>query len=267
MNQYFEKIHAGLPVDDIEIIDFHAHLGPYFNMHIPWKTAERMVAMMDMCGIDKTVISPTPGLCSDLVYGNDQMLKAIRNHRGRLYGACAVNGNIPELSLDELDRCFGQERDVVLIKMHPFLATCRMDDRTMKPIYRFASERGLFIIVHTWIDQDAYGNLDIFSSVANDYPGIRWLMGHSGGPMASRRAVEIATMLPNVFLDLTVSMIPGRQIEFFVKEIGSERVMFGTDNPFIDPRPQIGRLCLADIEQKDRINIAGANARRYITFG
>ena len=56
------------------------------------------------------------------------------------------------------------------------------------------------------------------------------------------------------------------QIEFFVKEVGSERVTFGTDNPFIDPRPQIGRVGLADISSDEKLNIFGRNIRRYITF-
>ena len=78
--------------------------------------------------------------------------------------------------------------------------------------------------------------------------------------------MEIARELPNVFLDLTLSMIPARQVEYFVAEVGADRVIFGTDNPFIDPRPQIGRLCLADIAQEDREKIMGGNVRKYVDF-
>lgn len=266
MIDYFDRVHEGAPIEDIEIIDFHAHLGPYFNMHIPKSTPEEMVWMMDRCGIDKTILSPNTAICSDLVFGNNVMLDTIKKFRGRLYGACSVNGNFPSLSVDELERCFSEDKAVVLVKLHPFLSGCKMNDRRMKGIYDFVSKRKLFIIVHTWLDNDAYGNQDLFASVAKDYPDIKWLMGHSGGPFGSYRAVEIAHELPNVFLDLTLSMIPARQIEFFVREVGADRIMFGTDNPFIDPRPQIGRLCLADITQEDRIKIMGGNARRYIEF-
>ena len=137
----------------------------------------------------------------------------------------------------------------------------------MKGIYEFAAERKIFIVVHTWLDNDLYGNQDIFAEVAKDYPDIRWIMGHSGGPYGSYHAVEIAREIQNVFLDLTLSMCPARQIEFFVKEVGADRILFGTDNPFIDPRPQIGRLCLAEISHEDRVKIMGGNARKYIDFG
>jgi uncharacterized protein len=266
MKEYFDRVHDGLPIEDVEIIDFHAHLGPYFNMHIPLHGHDAMIHLMDRCGINKAIISATSAICADLVYGNDLMLEAVKSHRGRLYGACAVNGNYPELSVDELHRCFETEKDVVLVKLHPVLNFCKMSDPRMKSIYEFASERSLFMIVHTWLDGDPYGSLDLLEKTAGEYPRINFLMGHSGGPFAGRRAVSIALSLPNVFLDLTISSCPARQIEFFVKEVGSERVMFGTDNPFIDPRPQIGRIFLADITRGEMVNIVGGNARRYIKF-
>ena len=266
MKRYFDRIQSGQPIDDVEIIDFHAHLGPFINMHLPWNDADAVVHMMDLCGIDKTIVSPTPGLSSDLVYGNDMMIDAIKSHRGRLYGACYANGHYPGLSVDELERCFAEEKHVVLIKIHPIIASCRMDDRRMKGIYEFASKRKLFIIVHTWLDNDNYGGPDIFASVVKEYPDINWLMGHSGGDFGSYRAVEIAQEFPNVFLDLTLSYCVAQQVEFFVKEIGADRIIFGTDNPFLDPRPQIGKLFLAGIPQEDKVKIAGENAKRYINF-
>ncbi len=267
MSEYFDQIHEGLPITDIEIIDVHAHLGVTLGFHEPLSTPDEMVWMMDRCGIDKTIISSTVGIYSDLVLGNNLMLEAVRAHRGRLYGACYVNGNYPELSLDELHRCFEADPGVLIMKIHPLVAQCRMNDRRMKKLYEFASERKLFTVVHTWIDQDPYGNQDLFASVVKNYPDIAWLMGHSGGPHGLYHALEIARDNPNVYLDITRSMYPARELEVFVDEIGSERVMFGTDNPFIDPRPFIGRVGLADISRKDRENIFYRNARRLIAFG
>jgi predicted TIM-barrel fold metal-dependent hydrolase len=265
MSDYFEQVHAGRPLAGVEVIDLHAHLGPYFNMHIPDCDAPAIVKNMDICGIGKAVISTTLSWDTDIVLGNTMMLEAMAAYPGRLYGACAVSGNYPELSLAELERTFANSA-VVMVKVHPFSSRCRLDDRRMKGFFDFASKRHLFILVHTWLDNDAYGSQDIFAAVAADYPEAKWIMGHSGGPFGSVRAVEIAQKIDNVFLDITLSMCPAQQIEFFVKEVGSERVLFGTDNPFIDPRPQIGRVALARISEQDRINIFSANARRHIQF-
>jgi predicted TIM-barrel fold metal-dependent hydrolase len=153
-----------------------------------------------------------------------------------------------------------------MIKIHPAVSKCRLDDKRMNGLYDFASRLKLCVLVHTWLDNDPYGNMDIFSGVAKDHPDISWIMGHSGGPYGSRHAVDLAQETANIYLDLTISMCPARQVEFFVKEVGSERVLFGTDNPFLDPRPQVGRVALADISEEDKVNIFGANARRLISL-
>jgi predicted TIM-barrel fold metal-dependent hydrolase len=265
VTKYFYRIHVGLPLNDIEIIDMHAHLGPYFNMHIPASDPVTMLRLMDRCGVSKAVLSPNLAWDSDLVFANTMMLQALAAFPGRLYGACAVNGNYPELSLEELDRCF-QDKRVVLIKIHPSGTKCRLDDHRMDRICEFAIRRKSPVLAHSWLDNDPYGNIDLFASTAKNHPEIPWIMGHSGGPYGSRHAVELAQQVPNIYLDITLSMCPARQIEFFVKEVGSERVLFGTDNPFIDPRPQVGRVGLADISDQDKINIFGANARRLVRF-
>lgn len=265
MTAYSDLIHAGRPLEGVEIIDFHAHMGPYYNMHIPAHSPDEIVRLMDRCGIAKTIVSPCYAWNTDLVYANSRMLDAVRAHRGRLYGACSVNGHHPELSIDDLHRTF-EDPSVVMIKVHPMLSRCRLDDKRMEKIYDFAAKRRLVILSHTWIEVDPHGNPDLFTAVAKDHPEVRWLMGHSGGPLGSRKAVELAGPVPNIFLDITLSMCPARQIEFFVREVGSPRVLFGTDNPFIDPRPQIGRVALADISEEDKRNIFGANARRLVSF-
>lgn len=265
MNPDFERVHAGLPLGDVEIIDVHAHMGPYYNMHIPARDPARMVRIMDLCGIAKTVLSPSLSWDTDLVFANDLMRLAVAAHPGRLYGACAVSGNFPELSAAELERCFADPA-VKMIKVHPAVSKCRLDDKRMNGIYEFAARRKSCILAHTWLDNDPYGNMDLFAGVAKNHPDIAWIMGHSGGPYGSRHAAELAAEVPNVYLDLTLSMCPARQVEFFVKEIGSERVMFGTDHPFLDPRPQVGRVALADISADDKANIFGKNARRLISF-
>lgn len=265
MTDYFERIHSGLPLADVGIIDLHAHLGPTYNMHIPACDAPSMVHLMDLCGIDKAVVSATLSWEADFVLGNTMMLDAIARFPGRLYGACAVNGNYPGLSLRELERSFAH-KGVVIVKIHPSGTKCKLNDRRLEAVLEFASKRKLFVLVHTWLDDDPYGNQDLFAEVARDNPDIKWIMGHSGGPYGSAHAVELAQKVENIYLDITLSMCPARQIEFFVREVGSKRILFGTDNPFIDPRPQIGRVGLAQVSDEDKVNIFGANARRHISF-
>lgn len=53
-------------------------------------------------------------------------------------------------------------------------------------------------------------------------------------------------------------------IEYFVKEIGAEKILFGTDSPMRDPRPQVGWLAYADISFEDKKLIFGGNMKRIL---
>lgn len=266
MTDFFNKIHAGAPITEFEIIDIHAHLGPHGVMHIPRNSADDMIKSMDACGIDKVVVSAHAGLNADIVLGNNMSIEAMKKFPGQIFGACLVNGHYPELSLDELNRCFSEGENFKIIKVHPYSTNCRLDDKRMKPMLQFASDRKMVVLVHTWLDGDIYGNLEIFEKVAREYSDINWIMGHSGGPFGSYHAAEMAKGLKNVFLDLTLSMGPARQVEYFVNEVGADQVLFGTDNPFLDPRPQIGRVGLAEISEDAKQMIFSGNARRLVKF-
>jgi len=43
---------------------------------------------------------------------------------------------------------------------------------------------------------------------------------------------------------------------------GADRILFGTDIPFIDPRPQIGRVAYARLPAATLRDVFGGNARR-----
>ncbi len=47
-----------------------------------------------------------------------------------------------------------------------------------------------------------------------------------------------------------------------VHEAGADRVLFGTDLPFLDPRPQLGRVAFAKISDDEKRLILGLNASR-----
>ena len=45
---------------------------------------------------------------------------------------------------------------------------------------------------------------------------------------------------------------------------GAARVLFGSDIPLMDPRPQLGKILTADIGHDDKRQILGNNARRLL---
>ena len=57
---------------------------------------------------------------------------------------------------------------------------------------------------------------------------------------------------------------PGAIIDALAAEVGAERMLFGTDIPFIDPRYTLGRVALANLSEEELRLILGENMARLL---
>ncbi|MBI3947390.1 MAG: hypothetical protein HY321_15810 [Armatimonadetes bacterium] len=60
---------------------------------------------------------------------------------------------------------------------------------------------------------------------------------------------------------------PNGLIEWACGEIGPERVIFGTDAPMRDPRPQLGWVVFTRFPAAEKERIPGSNFRRILMAG
>ena len=259
----WEQIYAGKPVDGFRIIDGHAHMGYYSYMYIPAPTPEDMLHSMDRLGIDLCCLSHHMALTSDNVRGNSLVGEVMRKYPGRFMGYASVNPNYPYQVEDELRRCF-YDLGFRLIKLHPILHKYPLNGWVYEPVFEFADRCHAPVLIHTWVTDDPFGNPDLFEKTAIKYPGATFIMGHSGGPYGATRAIEIARKYPNVYLDLTLSITVMGLIERLVKEVGAERIIFGTDNPWLDPSMFIGRLGLSRVGFEEKKVIFSGNFQKLL---
>jgi predicted TIM-barrel fold metal-dependent hydrolase len=262
MDKFWELVRAGSILQDELIVDCHTHLGPYFNFHIPKNDANGMIDAMDSCGIRSAICSPHIGVVSDYQYGNQLVAVVVQRHPSRFYGYCAINPNYSEKAItDELEKyiTLGGFRGV---KIHPDLHRCAANARQYHPMWAFAQETGTPVLSHTW---DAVATSDplLFGSIAAEFPEVNIILGHSGGAATGiDNAILVAKDHQNIYLDLTCSRFYHGMLEKMVKEIGAERILFGTDSPFLDCRPRVGFVAIARIADDDKRKIFGLNATR-----
>lgn len=97
--------------------------------------------------------------------------------------------------------------------------------------------------------------------MAAQFPGMKILLGHSGIVEEDiyRDAVR---RHDNIFLETCCSMAWYGLVERLAAMAGADRVLFGTDMPFMSPDQQIGRILFARISDDDKRHILGLNARR-----
>lgn len=254
MNAITEDVFARRPQTAFQIIDAHAHAGPYSLFFIPDSDPASMVRVMDRCGVSHAVFSSHLAIQLDAPAGNDAVAAAVRASGGRLSGYCTINPwQDPEA---ELARWANDPR-FVGIKLHPDLHEYPLTGPRYAEVWRHAERTGCPVLTHTW-HGSAYDCLSMVDTVAEKYPEAVILTGHSGAmPSGFDSAIEVAKRRPQVILEICGSFNTGATIRRMVDEVGAQQVVFGSDFPFIDLRISLGRVVFSGLGEDDLAAVLG----------
>lgn len=243
--------------EDCPVVDAHGHMGAFAGIFFPCAGPQDMVRRMDRAGVRTVLFSHHAALSSpDL--GNRPSREAARELPGRLLAYCVCNPWYPQAVAADLA---GYDAGAYVgLKLHGDMHGVPYTDGRYAPAWEFADRRGLPVLVHSWGGSPRTG-AEVLAAAAERYPRAQLIVGHS---LHDRwqEAVDLARRFPQVFLDLC-AVLDERSgvLERFVGEIGSRRVLFGTDIPWFDFHYYIAGVLAADIAEEDMRNILYRNAR------
>ena len=247
--------------DACPIIDMHGHMGRWKGIYFPRASAEAMIHTMDQCGVRMLVFCHHAALfCPDV--GNAASARAVRKFPDRLRAYLGVNPHYGAALAADLAG-FDDNRDVFVgLKLLASYHQVPWDAPAYEPAWRFADQRGLPVLGHTWGGSSLDGPEQV-RRAAEKYPNVRLLLGHSlHGDWGE--AAAIARDFPNVYLELTAVLDDRGAVEKFVAAGLSGKLLFGTDLPWFDPHHGIGAILSAEITDEDRHNILHRNAERLL---
>ncbi|MFW6599427.1 amidohydrolase family protein [Propionibacteriaceae bacterium Y2011] len=256
-------MNAGRPLPLPDVVDAHAHLGPYSLFHIPHPDHDTMVAVMDRVGIAAATISANRGIQLEATRGNAMVLAAAAAHPGRLLPVGVVNPwQSPERTASAI-----AEGPYVGLKVHPQLAQYPVDGPRYAAAFEVAAATGRPLLTHCWEGSD-YHSPERVAAAAQAHPQATIILGHGGGsPTGVDQAIAVARQHPNLLLEICGSKMTSAVLRTMVTELGADRVLFGSDFPFIDLRISLGRVVLADLDDDDLVAVLGGNARRVFGSG
>ncbi|MEV0284492.1 amidohydrolase family protein [Kribbella sp. NPDC050820] len=245
------------------VIDVHAHLGPYSLFYIPEPDATAMVGVMDRTGTEVTVVAANRAIQQDAHLGNTQALAAVDADPGRIAAYAVINPwQDPERELKRLaddDRFVG-------IKVHPTLHRYPVTGSRYAAVWEFAETTGCPVLSHSE-HQSAYDAPPMFEAVATRFPGAAVILGHAGiTPAGVDESIEAAVRHESLWLEVCGSLMTGPLIMEMVERVGSRRVLFGSDFPFIDQRMSLGRVVCAPLTDGQRQDVLSGNARRLFRW-
>lgn len=207
------------------IIDVHAHFSAEYNI-------KDALTAMDRCGIDKIYLSNpiTPGLGypskEQVKMQNEQVTVFSKSHPDRVRYVTYINPALDNAA--ETIREAVEKDDAKAIKL--WIATTCDYEGTDK-VCEMAVKYDLPIIIHTfhkYVGQMADETTAVHvANLAKRCPDAKLIMAHLGGD--AYHGIKYVKNLKNVWSDISGSNFRNGEIEYAVKHLGEDRVLFGTD--------------------------------------
>jgi predicted TIM-barrel fold metal-dependent hydrolase len=162
-------------------------------------------------------------------------------------------------------------------KFHPNLQAFHPNDRAAYPLYEAISDLGVPALFHSGQSgigaglpggggiRLKYSNPLHLDDVAADFPDLQIIVAHPSFPWQDE-ALAVAVHKPNVWLDLSgwsPKYFP-RQLVRFADTMLRDRVLFGSDHPFITPDRWLRDFETVDIRDEVRPGILKHNAARLL---
>lgn len=245
--------------------DMHGHLTGVSGT--PEERIAQLLKYADRMGIDKVIFflgfardhDPSP---EQFRRDNDVLLRALDHARGRALGFVYLNPKFTDESLKELDRCV---RDGPMVGVKLWVAL-RCHDKRLDPIVERATELKAVVFQHTWLKTT--GNLpeestpDDIAQLAARHPNATLIAGHLGGKW--ERGIRAIRATHNVYAGISGSDPTAGMVEMAVRELGAERVIYGSDFGGRSLASQLAKVYGADISKEAKRLILGGNIRRLL---
>jgi predicted TIM-barrel fold metal-dependent hydrolase len=244
------------------LIDAHVHLGQsLFGLE---QSLDDLLASMAENDVVQSVVVPLKPRGYHLGPENDRIAAAVRAHPERLRGFARVDPWQGGDALRELRRGL-DDLGLVGLYLHPFEEQFAANDEIVFPLLTELRERGLPLLL-----ADGYPGFSHPSQIgdlARQFPKVTIIATHGGQlNISGLLLADAGRMLranPNVIME-TSGIYREDFIEDTVAELGPERVVFGSNAPYMDQAFEATRIRLAHFDAAAKTAIGSENVRRFI---
>ncbi len=246
---------AGAPEKTL-IIDAHCHAGLGERMSAPWETkadVEVTLRHMEEAGIDRTIVFPINNPTYEKA--NEAIAELCDRHPDKFIGFAKHDPETEGKRIPAMLRREVEKLGLKGLKLHVLPPRYVLDT---------VAELGIPVLYHpeqVWR----------YHMIAEEYPQISFIMAHLGS-WGSRvwtehiAAIDVAKRYPNVYVD-TSGVLIFRYLEMAVRELGPDKVIFGSDGPEVDSRVELYKIRLLKLPPQDEAKILGGNVRRLLPPG
>lgn len=254
----------------MRIWDLHCHLpSPRVGGGSLVEQMGRMLEIAERVGIEKICVFLRTG--GQGPNSDGQILDALERYRGRAFGFVWCNLPQVQQSIDKLNRWVG-DGPMVGLKLGGGSGICSKPE--YDPVFQRAVDLQAVIYQHTWIKlggdppRPGGGNLPHESmpkdlvQVAARYPDYPFICGHTGGDW--ELGIRTVRDQRNVSVELGGGYPTRGMVEMAVRELGAERIIYGSDVTGRSFSSQLGKVHGAEISDAEKQLIFSQNVRRIM---
>ncbi|WP_373514845.1 amidohydrolase family protein [Persicitalea sp.] len=237
-------------------IDAHAHVG------LNSLTPAEIIDISDRLGIATLMISKpmkpgSVGTPDEFIACNEEVHQAMKTFPKRFIGMLTLNPTYPKESMEEIKRCTGL--GMVGMKLYNHV---KINDPLFYPVIEKFIDLKMVILMHSPIGKSRVvlnerepPNVSLpedFVEAARRYPEAMFQFAHIGGGIDWEDACKALQDSPNVYVDVSGSNNEGGMIDFALRYIGEDRLLFGCDYSFYQ---SVGGMIAADLTEAQRKKI------------
>jgi predicted TIM-barrel fold metal-dependent hydrolase len=245
------------------VFDAHLHApsdsGEIWQWHPVTRTFEEFASYLTETGVQRGIINSVRCQLAknarEFIAGNREMARRAEKSKGRFLAACVVNPLLIDESLREMEECRKQFGMVWVGELCNYTVPYQYTVKEFEQLVDQAVKLNMVLDVHTELDEMEY--------IIAKFPQATIVFPHFGDGNEFDhifKRIDLVAKHPNSYLDTSgyghdrVGML-----EYAVKTIGADRVLFGSDFSINDPSTVIARIEHARITEDERQKILSGN--------
>jgi predicted TIM-barrel fold metal-dependent hydrolase len=254
------------------IIDAHLHVGASGMYFAPGCDVKHLLELMDRLQIEYAVCSEMKAVLCGSQVGMQASYDVFEQSNGRIFFQGVFDPRNPQDCLKALEEA-AERPGFVGLKIHPSMHGTPAESPGYEAAWAFARKHQCAILAHTWSVSDynpgqAYSTPERFENHISKFPGVHFVLGHAGGKGGGRaEAIRLANKYNNVYLDFAGDIFCYRFFETMLNSVPVERILYGSDYPMLDPRANLSRVLLGDMDEETKLKILRENAIQAYGLG
>ena len=245
-----------------EIFDCHLHSpadkGEAWQWYKVTDTFDDFVKYLDKTGVNRGIINSQRSYGvkpEEFIAGNREVARNVEKYKGRFTGACVVNPLYIEEALKEIEYCHNQLGFVWVGELCNYMVPYNYSIKEFEMLVEQTASLNMVLALHT-----EHGEMEY---ITQKYPDATFAFAHFGDDREYDdifKRIDMVAKNPNFYLDTSGH---GHDrvgvLEYAVKTIGPDRVLFGSDFSINDPSTVIARITNSFLTNEQKRKIFSGN--------